>query len=132
MVDCEQHEDELRQMADLVIDTHRCPTEDVFVRIAARIQDRPMLVEPLIDVIIGGQYGSEGKGNLVQFLAPEYDVLVRVGGPTPVIKSFEQAKSLIRLGNYPLGRWPELRCEIGHRGGALLSALMSCREKCAN
>jgi len=34
-----------------------------------------------VDVLVGGQYGSEGKGNVVAFLAPEYDVLVRVGGP---------------------------------------------------
>ena len=103
MVDCEQHEDELRQMADLVIDTHRCPTEDVFVRIAARIQDRPMLVEPLIDVIIGGQYGSEGKGNLVQFLAPEYDVLVRVGGPNAGHKVFRAGQKPYTFRQLPSG-----------------------------
>jgi len=26
-------------------------------------------------------YGSEGKGNIAYYLAPEYDVLMRVGGP---------------------------------------------------
>lgn len=34
-----------------------------------------------VDVIIGGQYGSEGKGKLAALLAPNYDVLVRSGGP---------------------------------------------------
>lgn len=29
----------------------------------------------------GGQYGSEGKGHVAAYLAKEYDVLVRVGGP---------------------------------------------------
>lgn len=30
---------------------------------------------------MGGEYGSEGKGHIASFLAPEYDLLVRVGGP---------------------------------------------------
>jgi adenylosuccinate synthase len=40
-----------------------------------------MAVDPLVDVIVGGQYGSEGKGNIVSYIAPEYDYLIRVGGP---------------------------------------------------
>jgi adenylosuccinate synthase len=36
---------------------------------------------PLVDVLVGGQYGSEGKGNIVGYIAPEYELLVRVGGP---------------------------------------------------
>ena len=35
-----------------------------------------------MDVIVGGGYGSEGKGNIAFYLAPEYDLLIRVGGPT--------------------------------------------------
>ena len=34
-----------------------------------------------VDVLVGGQWGSEGKGNLAFFIAPEYDLLVRVGAP---------------------------------------------------
>src|SRR5690606_29410184 len=34
-----------------------------------------------VDVLIGGQYGSEGKGQIAAYMAKEYDVLVRVGGP---------------------------------------------------
>ncbi|MEW8309206.1 MAG: adenylosuccinate synthetase, partial [gamma proteobacterium symbiont of Ctena orbiculata] len=30
---------------------------------------------------IGGQYGSEGKGQIVGYLSKEYDLLMRVGGP---------------------------------------------------
>ena len=37
--------------------------------------------EQLVDVLIGGQYGSEGKGQIAAHLAPEYSLLVRVGGP---------------------------------------------------
>jgi adenylosuccinate synthase len=37
--------------------------------------------EQLVDVIVGGQYGSEGKGNVCAHLASKYDVLMRIGGP---------------------------------------------------
>lgn len=34
-----------------------------------------------VDCIIGGFYGSEGKGKVAAYLAAEYDIAVRVGGP---------------------------------------------------
>jgi len=37
--------------------------------------------EGKIDVIFGGQYGSEGKGAIVNIIANNYNVHVRVGGP---------------------------------------------------
>lgn len=77
----ERQAKELAKLADVVIDTDRCSAEDVFARVVARLQPRPVIAQPNIDVLIGGQYGSEGKGNVVHYLAPEYDVLVRVGGP---------------------------------------------------
>ncbi len=40
-------------------------------------------------MLVGGQYGSEGKGQIAAYLAPEYDVLVRVGGPNAGHKVFE-------------------------------------------
>jgi adenylosuccinate synthase len=125
-VDCDPHDEAMRKMADLVIDTHRCPTEDVFVRIAARIQDRPMLVEPLIDVIVGGQYGSEGKGNLVQYLAPEYDVLVRVGGPNAghmVFRTDQEPYIFRQLPSGTLARSPEAKLVIGAGAVILLEQL---------
>jgi len=47
---------------------------------------------PLVDVLVGGQYGSEGKGQVAAFLAPEYDLLVRVGGPNAGHKVYEEPK----------------------------------------
>jgi adenylosuccinate synthase len=32
-------------------------------------------------VLVGGQFGSEGKGKIAAFLAPEYTLAVRTGGP---------------------------------------------------
>ncbi|SKA21062.1 adenylosuccinate synthetase [Novilysobacter spongiicola] len=71
----------LKNDADIRIFTDRTDADDTLVRVAAHLQ---LLTSPqlrCVDVLVGGQYGSEGKGNIVAFLAPEYDVLVRVGGP---------------------------------------------------
>ncbi len=71
----------LKNDADVRVFTDRTDAEDTLVRVAAHLQ---LLTSPLVrcvDVLVGGQYGSEGKGNIVAFLANEYDVLVRVGGP---------------------------------------------------
>lgn len=34
-----------------------------------------------VDILVGGQYGSEGKGQIASYISKEYDVLVRTGGP---------------------------------------------------
>lgn len=77
----EQQVEQLAECADIVIDTERCSREDVVVRVAARIGLYGMDAERLVDVLVGAQWGSEGKGQVAAYLAPEYDVLVRVGGP---------------------------------------------------
>lgn len=33
------------------------------------------------EVLIGGQFGSEGKGKIAAYLAPEHDMAIRTGGP---------------------------------------------------
>ena len=38
-------------------------------------------MRPKVDVIFGGQYGSEGKGVIAAYLSSDYDVHVRVGAP---------------------------------------------------
>lgn len=67
--------------ADITIDTHRCSALDVLARATAALNLYPSLADRLVDVFIGGQYGSEGKGNVAYHLANEYDLLMRVGGP---------------------------------------------------
>ena len=84
----ERHVDELGRLADVVINTDRCSADDVYARVIARLQPRPVIAAPNVDILIGGQYGSEGKGNIAHYLAPEYDVLVRVGGPNAGHKVF--------------------------------------------
>lgn len=73
--------DSLANHADVVLDTLRNTEDDLLVRCEARLGLLPSLTAPLVDVLVGGQYGSEGKGNIAYYLAPEYDALVRVGGP---------------------------------------------------
>lgn len=33
------------------------------------------------EVLVGGQFGSEGKGKVAAYLAPEHDMAIRTGGP---------------------------------------------------
>jgi len=73
--------DDLAEMADILVDTERCDVEDVLVRTAAKLGLYGRSYSRLVDVLVGGQWGSEGKGHIASFLAPEYDVLLRVGGP---------------------------------------------------
>jgi adenylosuccinate synthase len=67
--------------ADVVIDTTRNTPQDVAARVRARLGRMGPPSNDYVDVLLGGQWGSEGKGNLAYYLAPEYDLLVRVGAP---------------------------------------------------
>lgn len=77
----ERRINQLSTIADVVIDTHRCSPGDVFVRVASHLGLYGRAVDRLVDVMVGGQYGSEGKGHVASYLAGEYGYLVRVGGP---------------------------------------------------
>jgi len=77
----ERNVDELRHLADIVIDTNRCRPEDVLVRAAGKLSLYGERGGGFVDVIVGGEFGSEGKGQVVAYLSREYDLLVRVGGP---------------------------------------------------
>lgn len=123
----------LKWDADVRINTTRTDARDCLVRVAARLKLFAPAFERYVDVLIGGQFGSEGKGNIAAYLAQEYDVLVRVGGPnaghtiaTPDGKNFvhhhlpsgcEAAKGRILLGPGTTIRVPSLleeiaKCEI--------------------
>lgn len=72
---------ELRDCADLVLDADKAdPTTLAVTAMAFRDQAAPQPGR-LVDVIVGGQYGSEGKGNVCAHLANRYGVLMRIGGP---------------------------------------------------
>lgn len=71
----------LRESADFVVDTEQCTPEDVLVRVVTYLGLVTRDYSRLVDVYVGGQYGSEGKGHIISYVAREYQVLVRVGGP---------------------------------------------------
>ena len=71
----------LAETADIAVHTDKCSKGAVLVRATALLNLYPRSNDAMVDVLIGGQYGSEGKGNIVGHIAPEYDLLVRVGGP---------------------------------------------------
>jgi adenylosuccinate synthase len=72
---------QLERIADVVIDTKLCTPSDVLVRAATHLGLFTREYGRLVDVVVGGQFGSEGKGHIASYLSREYDVLVRVGGP---------------------------------------------------
>lgn len=110
----------LRDEADLVIDTDKCYAEDVFIRVASFLRLLPPTNNSLVDVIIGGQYGSEGKGQIAAHIAPEYDCLIRVGGPNAGHTVFQRPTNhvfhLLPSGSY---RAPNAKILIG--AGAVLN-----------
>jgi adenylosuccinate synthase len=73
--------DRLAKLADVVIRTDRCTPSDVLVRVASHIGCYGRECLRLVDVLVGGQYGSEGKGQVAAYLSGEYHYLIRVGGP---------------------------------------------------
>jgi len=85
----------LAETADVVIKTDKSTRADVVVRAASRLGLYGRESRQLVDVLVGGAYGSEGKGHIASYLAPEYDFLVRVGGPNAGHKVFEDPEPYV-------------------------------------
>lgn len=81
---------DLGSIADVVIDSNRCTEDDVLVRAASALNLYGRGCDRLVDVVIGGGYGSEGKGQVAAYLSRQYDLLVRVGGPNAGHKVYEE------------------------------------------
>lgn len=90
----ESRVESLRQSADFVVDTERCTRDDVLVRVATYLGLVTRDYSRLVDVYVGGQYGSEGKGHIISYVAREYQVLVRVGGPNAGHKVFMEEAAI--------------------------------------
>lgn len=86
----EKQVETLRDAADVMIDTKRCTPKDVLIRVAGHLLVRRGKGSGYVDVLVGGQYGSEGKGHIAAYLSTEYDLLVRVGGPNAGHKVYEE------------------------------------------
>jgi adenylosuccinate synthase len=77
----ERQVESLEAYADIVVDSQRSTKLDVQIRVASYLGLYGPRDARLVDILVGGQYGSEGKGHIAATLAPEYGLLVRVGGP---------------------------------------------------
>jgi len=116
----EKRVDQLGSIADAVIDTGRCAEQDVFARVGARLGKRPSLVPACVDVMVGGQYGSEGKGNIAHYLGPEYDVLVRVGGPNAGHSVFRSGENPFVFHHVPSGAISNPNAKLVIGAGAVI------------
>lgn len=65
--------------ADFWVENSRMTLRDEVRLVTAFMGWRPPV--GFVDALVGGQYGSEGKGHIVSYLSKEYSILVRVGGP---------------------------------------------------
>jgi len=79
----------LGEIADVVVETDRYPQDGILSQVAVPLHLVSRTANQLVDVLVGGQLGSEGKGNIADYLSPEYDVLMRVGGPNAGHTVFE-------------------------------------------
>ena len=124
-----EHEIErLAQVADVVVDTSLASPEDVLVRVAAHLGLYDPNNRQLVDVLIGGQFGSEGKGHVCSYLAKEYGFLMRVGGPNAGHKVIEESSREVSTFHLlPSGtRHSEAKLIIGP--GAVLNVQTLLRE----
>lgn len=118
--DTERQVESLAPLADVVIKTDRCTENDVVVRAASHLGLYGREYLRLVDVLVGGEYGSEGKGHVASHLAREYDLLVRVGGPNAGHKVFQDPVPYTHH-QLPSGtRFSEARLLIGP--GAVINA----------
>ena len=117
----EQRVELLAQLADVVVDTHRSTPAEVVVRVASRLGLYGRSYDRLVDVLVGGQYGSEGKGQIAAYLAPEYDVLVRVGGPNAGHKVYEEPEPFT-FHHLPSGTTRNTQAHVVIGPGAVISA----------
>lgn len=108
---------ELEAIADVVIDTNTADAPSVLAQAVAGLGFYPKAPEQLVDVIVGAQYGSEGKGNICAHLAEDYQVLMRVGGPNA---GHMVAKPPYKYVQLPSGTQSNLNAKILIGAGATL------------
>jgi adenylosuccinate synthase len=64
--------DRFKQDADVRVYTGRSDGRDTLIRVAARLGLYSSPSVRCVDVVVGGQYGSEGKGHIAAYLARNY------------------------------------------------------------
>ncbi|WP_353642496.1 adenylosuccinate synthetase [Mesorhizobium sp. WSM2239] len=115
----------LAAIADRVLETHRCDASSLLARAVAGLGLFPGEVERCVDVLVGAQFGSEGKGNICAHIADEYDVLMRVGGPNAGHKVAYPKYDYVQL---PAGTQSNTSAQILVGAGATLSIKQVSKE----
>lgn len=123
----EAAESSLAAEADVVVDTTRITAADVTAIVMARLSRSVPTQGTYADVLVGGQWGSEGKGNLAFFLAPEYDLLVRVGAPNAGHKVRDYAGAVYTHRQLPSGT-RATSCALLLGPGAVINVEVLMRE----
>lgn len=108
---------ELEKIANLVIHTDDKQEDCVATIVAAHININPL--NPYVDILVGGQYGSEGKGHIASFIAHEYDVLVRSGGPNAGHQVY--GDPVITFHHLPSGSSRNLKAPIILAAGSIIN-----------
>ncbi|AUW47201.1 adenylosuccinate synthetase [Rhizobium leguminosarum] len=121
----EKNIEDLASIADRKLDANINGPASLLALAAGGLNLFPQRDERLVDVLVGAQYGSEGKGNICAHIAKEYQVLVRVGGPNAGHKVAHPKYDYIQL---PSGTQsnPEAKILIG--AGATLSVKQVLKE----
>ncbi len=83
-------EGQLAKLATSIINVENLSVSEVSIKINSNLKRHFSKTHSYVDVIIGGQYGSEGKGQVAAYLSHEYDILLRVGGPNAGHKVYEE------------------------------------------
>jgi adenylosuccinate synthase len=71
----------LATIADLVLNADHVDADTLAITTMAIRGSAVKQPSKMVDVIVGGQYGSEGKGNICANIARDYQALMRIGGP---------------------------------------------------
>jgi adenylosuccinate synthase len=115
----------LDRIADRVVENVNCEPKSLLARAVAGLGLFPNSAAPLVDVIVSGQYGSEGKGHICAHLASGYGVLVRVGGPNA---GHQVADPRYNYRQLPSGTQSNLDAKILIAAGSTISPTRILRE----
>lgn len=112
----------MSKLADVSLDCERASPGSLVALAMAGTGPHPAPGVALVDVIVGAQYGSEGKGNVCAYLAGEYGLLVRVGGPNAGHKVADPDHTFVQLPSGALHN-PDAKLLIGPGATLSLKAL---------
>lgn len=121
----ERNIEELASKADRVLEAHKNSAASLLALAAGGLGFFPEKIPQLVDVLVGAQFGSEGKGNICAHIAKEYQVFMRVGGPNAGHKVSFPKYDYIQLPSGTLSN-PDAKLLIG--AGATLSVKQVLKE----